>query len=87
MLGATSFTLEGPRWTSKGEMRTSPQRAPNGQVKEPRHWFHKETSICLGGHWFHEGTSMCPREDIGSMREPRCVLEKTMVSSRNLDRS
>jgi hypothetical protein len=31
-------------------------------MKEPRHWFHEETSICLGGHWFHEGTSMCPRD-------------------------
>jgi hypothetical protein len=36
-------------------------------MKEPRHWFHEETSICLGGHWLHEETSMCPREDIGSI--------------------
>jgi hypothetical protein len=44
-------------------------------MSEMRHWFHEETSICLGGHWFHEGTSMCHREDIGSMREPQYVLD------------
>jgi hypothetical protein len=30
----------------------------NSQMKEPRHWFHEETPICLLRHWFHEGTSI-----------------------------
>jgi hypothetical protein len=28
----------------------------NSQMKEPRHWFHEETLICLLRHWSHEGT-------------------------------
>jgi hypothetical protein len=61
-------------------MWTSSRCALYGQMKEPRHWFHKETSIYLGGHWLHGGNSMYPREDIGSMREPRYVLD--MCSTR-----
>jgi hypothetical protein len=42
------------------------------EMKEPRHWFHEETSICLGGHWFHEGTSMCPGEHLPTVTLGRC---------------
>jgi hypothetical protein len=27
-------------------------------MKEPRHWFHEETLICVVIHCFHEGTSI-----------------------------